>query len=81
MTSQLASQLQKLQQRANEHKQLIDSFLFSKSDAKSYSREQIHQLATNGMSTLISLDNRFHPFLHDLFNPQVLRKERSLMST
>ncbi|CCW65115.1 unnamed protein product [Phytomonas sp. EM1] len=79
MQSQLASQLQKLQQRPVDDKRLTDSFLFSKSDTKSYSREQVLQLAANGLQTLISIDNRFHPFLDDLFNPKKTRQERRLL--
>ncbi|CCW70704.1 unnamed protein product [Phytomonas sp. Hart1] len=81
MQSQLISQLQKLQQRPVDDKRITDSFLFSKSDAKSYSREQVLQLAASGLKMLITIDNRFHPFLDDLFNPKKTRQERRLLHT
>lgn len=56
------------------------SFLFSKSDAKSYSREQILSLATDGLRSLLQIDNRFHPFLEILFHPDKTRQERALLT-
>lgn len=55
------------------------SFLFSKSDAKTYSREQILSLATDGLRTLLQIDNRFHSFLPILFHPDKTREERALL--
>lgn len=82
MTSQLASQLQRLQQRPDESRhRLAKSFLFSSQDAQSFSREQIHQLALNGLQTLIAMDNRFHRFLQDLFDVKCVRQERSMLAS
>ncbi|ORC92882.1 uncharacterized protein TM35_000022080 [Trypanosoma theileri] len=81
MTSQLASQLQKLQQRPVGDKRLTQSFLFDSTEARSFSREQIHQLAVHGLQTLIAIDNRLHPFLEELFHPHKTRTERKLLST
>ncbi|TPP41209.1 hypothetical protein CGC21_32200 [Leishmania donovani] len=82
MTSQLASQLQRLQQRpdGSQHR-LAKSFLFSTQDAQSFSREQIHQLALNGLQALTAMDNRFHPFIQDLFDVKRVRQERSMLTT
>ncbi|CAD2221256.1 hypothetical protein AGDE_09114 [Angomonas deanei] len=79
--SSLATQLKKLQQRSTDSKHLSDSFLFNKSDAKSFSREQIWQLASAGLSTLVTLDGAFQPFLDDLFDVKKARQERKLMTT
>ncbi|KAG5501962.1 hypothetical protein JKF63_04232 [Porcisia hertigi] len=82
MTSQLASQLQRLQQRPDDSRhRLAKSFLFSTQDAQGFSREQIHQLALNGLQTLTAMDNRFHPFIQDLFDVKRVRRERSLLTT
>lgn len=82
MTSQLASQLQRLQQRPDESShRLAKSFLFSTQDAQSFSREQIHQLALNGLQTLTAMDNRFHPFIQDLFDIKKVRRERSMLTS
>ncbi|GET89543.1 hypothetical protein, conserved [Leishmania tarentolae] len=82
MTSQLASQLQRLQQRpdGSQHR-LYKSFLFSTQDAQGFSREQIHQLALNGLQTLTAIDNRFHPFIQALFEVKHVRQERSMLTT
>ncbi|RNF18983.1 hypothetical protein TcG_04726 [Trypanosoma cruzi] len=80
MASQLASQLQKLQQRPVGDKRLSQSFLFDASEARSFSREQIHQLAVHGLQTLVAIDNRFHPFIEELFHPYKTRVERKLLS-
>ncbi|CBZ28001.1 conserved hypothetical protein [Leishmania mexicana MHOM/GT/2001/U1103] len=81
MTSQLASQLQRLQQRPDESQhRLAKSFLFSTQDAQSFSREQIHQLALNGLQALTAMDNRFHPFIQDLFELKRVRQERSMLT-
>ncbi|CAG9576504.1 conserved hypothetical protein [Leishmania major strain Friedlin] len=82
MTSPLASQLQRLQQRpdGSQHR-LAKSFLFSTQDAQSFSREQIHQLALNGLQALTAIDNRFHPFIQDLFDVKRVRQERSMLTT
>ncbi|KAG5476207.1 hypothetical protein LSCM4_05186 [Leishmania orientalis] len=81
MTSQLASQLQRLQQRPDESRhRLAKSFLFNTQDAQSFSREQIHQLALNGLQTLTAMDNRFHPFIQDLFDVKRVRRERSMLT-
>ncbi|KPI88618.1 hypothetical protein ABL78_2286 [Leptomonas seymouri] len=80
MTSQLASQLQRLQQRPDESRhRLAKSFLFSTQDAQGFSREQIHQLALNGLQTLTAMDNRFHPFIQDLFDVKRVRQERAML--
>ncbi|KAI5685561.1 hypothetical protein MNV84_04764 [Leishmania braziliensis] len=82
MTSQLASQLQQLQQRPDgSGHRLAKSFLFSTQDAQSFSREQIHQLALNGLQTLTAMDNRFHPFIQNLFDVKHVRRERSMLTT
>ncbi|KPA74209.1 hypothetical protein ABB37_09462 [Leptomonas pyrrhocoris] len=82
MTSQLASQLQRLQQRpAESSNRLAKSFLFSTQDAQSFSREQIHQLALNGLQTLTAMDNRFHPFIQDLFDVKKIRQERAMLTS
>ncbi|KAG5476763.1 hypothetical protein CUR178_03948 [Leishmania enriettii] len=81
MASQLASQLQRLQQRPDESRhRLAKSFLFNTQDAQSFSREQIHQLALNGLQTLTAMDNRFHPFIQDLFDVKRVRRERSMLT-
>ncbi|KAG5476481.1 hypothetical protein LSCM1_04193 [Leishmania martiniquensis] len=81
MTSQLASQLQRLQQRQDESgHRLGKSFLFNTQDAQNFSREQIHQLALNGLQTLTAMDNRFHPFIQDLFDVAQVRRERSMLT-
>ncbi|RHW70661.1 hypothetical protein DPX39_090008100 [Trypanosoma brucei equiperdum] len=76
MSSQLASQLQKLQHRPVDDKRLSGSFLFSDGDSRNFSREQIHQLAVHGLQTLIAVDNRFHFFVNRLFDPHGTRAER-----
>ncbi|KAK7194366.1 hypothetical protein NESM_000352500 [Novymonas esmeraldas] len=82
MPSQLASQLQRLQQRPDESQhRLAKSFLFDTQDAQSFSREQIHQLAMNGLQTLTAMDNRLHSFLHDVLDVKRVRQERSMLST
>ncbi|RNF04488.1 uncharacterized protein Tco025E_07946 [Trypanosoma conorhini] len=80
MASQLAAQLQKLQQRPVGEKRLSQSFLFDAGEARSFSREQIHQLAVHGLQTLVALDNRLHPFIEELFHPYKSRVERKLLS-
>lgn len=55
------------------------SFLFSKTNARSYSREQILALATEGLRTLLQIDNRFHRFLSILFDQDKTRQERGLL--
>ncbi|RNF07829.1 hypothetical protein TraAM80_03109 [Trypanosoma rangeli] len=80
MTSQLASQLQKLQQRPVGEKRLSQSFLFDAGEARSFSREQIHELAVHGLQTLVAIDNRLHPFIEELFHPYKTRVERKLLS-
>ena len=82
MTSQLASQLRRLQQRPDESShRLAKSFLFSTQDAQSFSREQIHQLALNGLQTLTAMDNRFHPFIQGLFDVKKVRQERAMLTS
>jgi hypothetical protein len=82
MTSQLASQLKRLQQRPDESShRLAKSFLFSAQDAQSFSREQIHQLALNGLQTLTAMDNRFHPFIQSLFDVKRVRQERAMLTS
>ncbi|EKF36245.1 hypothetical protein MOQ_002287 [Trypanosoma cruzi marinkellei] len=81
MASQLASQLHKLQQRPVGDKRLSQSFLFDSSEARSFSREQIHQLAVHGLQTLVAIDNRFHPFIEELFHPYKTRVERQLLGS
>lgn len=86
MTSQLAKQLERLQLRpaggvvtSTVHSGA--SFLFSKADAKSYSREQILELCADGLRTLLQIDNRMHPFVPILFHPEKTRQERGLLIT
>eukprot|EP00796_Vickermania_ingenoplastis_P003931 gene3931-2799_t len=88
--SQLASQLRKLQLRpvggasdkaGTGGTSSGASFLFSKADAKSYSREQILELATDGLRTLLQMDNRLHAFLPVLFHQDSARRERALLTT
>lgn len=82
MTSQLASQLQRLQQKpADAIHRPIQSFLFSTQDANSFSREQIHQLALSGLQTLTAMDNRFHSFIGDLFDAKRTRQERAMLTS
>lgn len=80
MTSQLAKQLQRLQLDAVADSSRNSSFLFSKADAQSYSREQILQLAIEGLQSLVALENRIHPFIDKLFLRSQTRQERSMLT-
>nr|CCC92692.1 unnamed protein product [Trypanosoma congolense IL3000] len=79
MTS-LASQLQRLQERPVGDKRLSESFLFTTSESRNFSREQIHLLGVHGLQTLVAIDNRFHPFVEQLFDPHSTRVERKQLS-
>ena len=80
MTS-LSKQLQQLQTRPDGDQHLAKSFLFSNSDAKQISREQVHDLATSGLRTLLAVDNRFAPFLEPLFGQSTIRRERAMLTS
>ncbi|KAH8618713.1 hypothetical protein ERJ75_000251700 [Trypanosoma vivax] len=80
MSTQLASQLQQLQQRPVGDKRLTKSFLFTDGEARSFSREQVHELAVHGLGTLVAIDNRFHPFIERLFDAGATRVERKQLS-
>lgn len=87
--SQLATQLQKLRLHkapgvadgaASSQQLSSGSFLFSKSDARSYSRDQILELAKDGLRILLQHENKFQPFAKALFTPEVTRRERALLT-
>ncbi len=80
MTSSLAKQLTKLQQRPAHDDKLNHSFLFTPQEALKLSREQIHELAIDGLRTLVAQDNRFDQFIPTLFDSNSIRKERKMLT-